>query len=104
MGAVDFIVKYIEEQGITKEKAAAIVGCSRQCLWDKLNKGNPRIQNMIQIFTAFGFDLHIVHIDGRPVGFDEEHFISAAPKNMYFGDLEKIINSMGYRFEFVRKV
>lgn len=104
MRAVDCIVKYIEEQGMTQEAAAAVVGCSRQCLWDKLNKGSSRFHKMLPIFEAFGFNLHIVHQDGSPAEFEEEGFISAASRsrNMYFDDLENIINSMGYKFELVK--
>lgn len=105
MRAVDSIVKYIEDQGMTQEEAAAVVGCSRQNLWDKLNKGSSRFHKMIPIFTAFGFDLNIVHEDGSPVEFDARKFIEAATgsKNMYFDDLENIINAMGYKYELVKK-
>lgn len=105
MRAVDSIVKYIEEQGMTQEEAAAVVGCSRQNLWDKLNKGSSRFHKMLPIFSAFGFDLNIVHEDGRPAEFDTEKFITAASgaRNMYFDDLENVITTMGYRFELARK-
>lgn len=105
MRTVDFIVKHIEEQGMTQEEAAAVVGCSRQCLWDKLNRGSSRFHNMLPIITAFGFELNIVHEDGSPGGIDMEKFIAAASKarNMYFDDLENVISAMGYRFELVRK-
>ena len=42
MRAVDFIVKHIEDHGMTQAQAAAVVGWSRQNLWDKLNNRNPR--------------------------------------------------------------
>lgn len=105
MRAVDSIVKYIEDQDMTQEEAAAVVGCSRQNLWDKLNKGSSRFHKMIPIFTAFGFDLNIVREDGSAVEFDVEKFISAASgaRNMYFDDLENVIAAMGYRFELVKK-
>lgn len=105
MGAVDSIVKYIEDQGMTQEEAAAVVGCSRQNLWDKLNKGSSRFRNMIPIFNSFGFGLNIVHEDGSPAEFDTEKFITTASgsRNMYFDDLENVIAAMGYRFELVKK-
>ena len=105
MRAVDFIVKYIEGQGMTQEEAAAVVGCSRQALWDKLNKGSSRFHKMLPIFSAFGFDLNIVHEDGSPAEFDIEKFIAAASgaRNMYFDDLENVIAAMGYKFELVKK-
>jgi hypothetical protein len=103
--AVDHIVKYIEEQGMTQDEAAAVVGCSRQCLWDKLNKGSARFHNMISIFAAFGFSLNIIHEDATPAEFDIEKFITTASRgrNMYFDDLENMINAMGYRFELVKR-
>lgn len=105
MRVVDYIVKYIEDQGMTQEEAAAVVGCSRQNLWDKLNRGSSRFHNMLPIITAFGFELHIVHEDGSPAGFDEDKFIAAVSRarNMYIDDLENIIIAMGYRFNLVRK-
>lgn len=105
MRAVDFIVKHIEEQNMTQEEAAAVVGCSRQCLWDKLNKGNPRFHNMLHIITSFGFELHITREDGSEVGFDEKKVLEIASnaKNMYFDSLEDIINAMGYKFLIVEK-
>lgn len=105
MRAVDFIVRYIEEQNMTQEEAAAVVGCSRQSLWQKLDKGSSRFHNMLPIFSAFGFDLNIVHQDGSPSGFDTEKFIAAASgaRNMYFDDLENVIAAMGYKFDLVKK-
>lgn len=105
MRAVDFIVRYIEDQNMTQEEAAAVVGCSRQNLWKKLDKGSSRFHKMMPIFTAFGFDLHIVHQDGRPVEFDEKQFIKTASesRNMYFDDLENIISSMGYKFNLEKR-
>lgn len=105
MRAVDSIVKYIEEQGMTQEEAAAVVGCSRQALWDKLNRGSSRFHKMIPIFAAFGFELNVVHEDGSPAEFDIAKFITAASgaRNMYIDDLENVIAAMGYRFELVRK-
>lgn len=105
MRAVDSIVKYIEGQGMTQEEAAAVVGCSRQALWNKLNKGSSRFHKMLPIFSAFGFDLNIVHEDGSPAEFEIEKFIAAASgaRNMYFDDLENVIAAMGYKFELVKK-
>ena len=105
MRAVDSIVKYIEGQGMTQEEAAAVVGCSRQALWDKLNKGSSRFHKMLPIFSACGFDLNIVHEDGSPAEFYIEKFTAAASgaRNMYFDDLENVIAAMGYRFELVKK-
>ena len=40
MKAVDFIVKHIDENGMTQSEAAAVAGMSRQNFWDKLNNRN----------------------------------------------------------------
>ena len=47
MKAVDFIVKHIDENGMTQSEAAAVAGMSRQNFWDKLNnRMNTLIDNM----------------------------------------------------------
>lgn len=104
MKAVDFIVKHIEEHNMTQTEAAAVAGMSRQNLWDKLNNRNPRFNTMTRIIDAFGYQLHVVRKDGKPVEFREADFFAAAEKeNLYYDSLEAILVSMGYMLEISKK-
>lgn len=104
MRAVDFIAKYIDEQGMTQSEAAAVVGWSRQNFWDKLNNRNPRYSTMVRIITAFGFELHVARLDGKPLDFDEDGFLRLAEqKNIYYDTLEDFMLAMGYKFDIVKK-
>lgn len=99
MRAVDFIVKHIEDHGMTQAQAAAVVGWSRQNLWDKLNNRNPRFNTMHHILTCFGYELHVVRQDGlSPDCFDEKDFFKVAKaKNIYYDDLEDLVAAMGHK-------
>lgn len=104
MKAVDFIVKHIEENNMTQTEAAAVAGMSRQNFWDKLNNRNPRFNTMTRIIDAFGYQLHVVRNDGKPVEFREADFFKAAEKeNLYYDSLEAILVSMGYVLEISKK-
>lgn len=104
MRAVDFIVKCIEERNLTQSQAAEIAGMSRQNFWDKLNNRNPRFNTMIVIIDRFGYQVHIVRTDGKPIDFDEVEFFKAAEKqNLYYDSLEAILLSMGYTLEISPK-
>ena len=86
--AVDFVVKHIEDHGMTQAQAAAVVGWSRQNLWDKLNNRNPRFNTMLHILISFGYELHVVRDDGlSPDCFDERDYTLAhygALRQAYF--------------------
>lgn len=104
MRAVDFIVKHIEDHGMTQAGAAAVVGWSRQNLWDKLNNRNPRFNTMLHILTAFGYELHVVAVDGMGADFDENRFFEVAKeRNIYYDDLEALIVSMDHKFVIEKK-
>lgn len=104
MKAVDFIVKHIDENGMTQSEAAAVAGMSRQNFWDKLNNRNPRFNTMTRILDAFGYQVHVVRKDGEPISFCEKDFFSAAEKeNLYYDSLEAILVSMGYVLEISKK-
>lgn len=104
MRAVDFIVKHIEENNLTQSQAAEIAGMSRQNLWDKLNNRNPRFNTMVLIIDKFGYQVHIVRTDGKPIEFEEAEFFKAAEKqNMYYDSLEAILISMGYTLKISKK-
>lgn len=104
MRAVDFIVKHIEDHGMTQAEAAAVVGWSRQNLWDKLNNRNPRFNTMLHILTAFGYELHVVAEDRMAAGIDENRFFEVAKeRNIYYDDLEALIASMDYKFVIEKK-
>ena len=104
MKAVDFIVKHIDENGMTQSEAAAVAGMSRQNFWDKLNNRNPRFNTMTRILDAFGYQIHVVRKDGEPISFREDDFFSVAEKeNLYYDSLEAILVSMGYLLEISKK-
>lgn len=104
MRAVDFIVKCIEERNLTQSQAAEIAGMSRQNFWDKLNNRNPRFNTMVLIIDRFGYQVHIVRKDGKPIEFNEAEFFNAAEKeNLYYDSLEAILLSMGYTLEISEK-
>lgn len=104
MKAVDFIVKHIDENGMTQSEAAAVAGMSRQNFWDKLNNRNPRFNTMTRILDAFGYQIHVVRKDGETLNFCEADFFVAAEKeNLYYDSLEAILVSMGYLFEISKK-
>ena len=104
MKAVDIIVKHIEENGLSQIQAAEMAGMSRQNFWDKINKGNPRLNSMERIMDAFGYEIRILNMDGSEPDFDPSGFYhTVRMKNPCFDDLNAIINSMGYIFEFVKK-
>ena len=100
MKAVDFIVKHIDENGMTQSEAAAVAGMSRQNFWDKLNNRNPRFNTMTRILDAFGYQIHVVRKDGETLNFCEADFFATAEKeNLYYDSLEAILVSMGYLLE-----
>ena len=104
MRAVDFIVKHIEDHGMTQAEAAAVVGWSRQNLWDKLNNRNPGFNTMLHILTAFGYELHVVAEDRMGADFDENRFFEVAKeRNIYYDDLEALIVSMDHKFVIEKK-
>lgn len=104
MKAVDFIVKHIDENGMTQSEAAAVAGMSRQNFWDKLNNRNPRFNTMTRILNAFGYQIHVVRNDGKQIEFQEDDFFRAAEKeNLYYDSLEAIMVSMGYILEISKK-
>lgn len=104
MKAVDFIVKHIDENGMTQSEAAAVAGMSRQNFWDKLNNRNPRFNTMTRILDAFGYQIHVTRKDGEPLKFCEVDFFAAAEKeNLYYDSLEAILVSMGYVLEISKK-
>lgn len=104
MKAVDFIVKHIDENGMTQSEAAAVAGMSRQNFWDKLNNRNPRFNTMTRILDAFGYQIHVVRKDGETLNFCEADFFAAAEKgNLYYDSLEAILVSMGYVLEISKK-
>lgn len=104
MKAVDFITKYIEDQGMTQAEAAAKAGWSRQNFWDKLNNRNPRFNTMTHILTSFGFEVHAVREDGSPADFDKQKFFKVAhEKNIYYDDLEALMIAMGYRLDILKR-
>lgn len=104
MKAVDFIVKHIDENGMTQTEAAAVAGMSRQNFWDKLNNRNPRFNTMTRILDAFGYQIHVVRKDGETLNFCEVDFFAAAGKeNLYYDSLEAILVSMGYLLEISKK-
>lgn len=85
MKAVDFIVKHIDENGMTQSEAAAVAGMSRQNFWDKLNNRNPRFNTMTRILDAFGYQIHVARKDGELLKFCEADFFAAAEKeNLYY--------------------
>lgn len=103
MKAVDIIVKYIEDNGLSQRQAAEMAGMSPQNFWDKLNKGNPRMNSMERIMGAFGFDIRIRKADGSDPEFNVEDFRrTVRMKNPTYDELEAIINSMGYIMECVK--
>lgn len=104
MKAVDFIVKHIDENGMTQSEAAAVAGMSRQNFWDKLNNRNPRFNTMTRILDAFGYQIHVVRKDGETLNFCEaDFFATAEKKNLYYDSLEAILVSMGYLLEISKK-
>lgn len=104
MKAVDFIVKHIDENGMTQSEAAAVAGMSRQNFWDKLNNRNPRFNTMTRILDAFGYQIHVVRKDGETLNFCEVDFFATAEKeNLYYDSLEAILVSMGYLLEISKK-
>lgn len=104
MKAVDFIVKHIDENGMTQSEAAAVAGMSRQNFWDKLNNRNPRFNTMTRILDAFGYQIHVVRKDGETLNFCETDFFATAEKeNLYYDSLEAILVSMGYLLEISKK-
>lgn len=82
MKAVDFIVKHIDENGMTQSEAAAVAGMSRQNFWDKLNNRNPRFNTMTRILDAFGYQIHVARKDREPLNFCEADFFAAAEKKI----------------------
>lgn len=103
MKAVDFIVKHIDENGMTQSEAA-VAGMSRQNFWDKLNNRNPRFNTMTRILDAFGYQIHVVRKDGETLNFCEADFFATAEKeNLYYDSLEAILVSMGYLLEISKK-
>lgn len=104
MKAVDFIVKHIDENGMTQSEAAAVAGMSRQNFWDKLNNRNPRFNTMTRILDAFGYQIHVVRKDGETLNFCEaDFFVTAEKENLYYDSLEAILVSMGYLLEISKK-
>lgn len=104
MKAVDFIVKHIDENGMTQSEAAAVAGMSRQNFWDKLNNRNPRFNTMTRILDAFGYQIHVARKDREPLNFCEADFFTAAEKeNLYYDSLEAILFSMDYVLEISKK-
>lgn len=104
MKAVDFIVKHIDENGMTQSEAAAVAGMSRQNFWDKLNNRNPRFNTMTRILDAFGYQIHVVRKDGETLNFCEADFFATVEKeNLYYDSLEAILVSMGYLLEISKK-
>ena len=104
MKAVDFIVKHIDENGMTQSEAAAVAEMSRQNFWDKLNNRNPRFNTMTRILDAFGYQIHVVRKDGETLNFFEADFFATAEKeNLYYDSLEAILVSMGYLLEISKK-
>ena len=104
MKAVDFIVKHIDENGMTQSEAAAVAGMSRQNFWDKLNNRNPRFNTMTRLVDAFAHQIHVVRKDGETLNFCEADFFATAEKeNLYYDSLEAILVSMGYLLEISKK-
>ena len=104
MKAVDFIVKHIDENGMTQSEAAAVAGMSRQNFWDKLNNRNPRFNTMTRILDAFGYQILVARKDGELLMFCEADFFAAAViEILYYDSLEAILVSMGYLLEISKK-
>ena len=104
MKAVDFIIKHIEEHNLNQTQAAEIAGMSRQNFWDKLNNRNPRFNTMTVIIDRFGYKLHIVRKDGKPIEFPDNDFFEAASKgNLVYDAVESIVSSMGYELKISEK-
>ena len=103
MKAVDFIIKVIDESGLTQTEAARICGMSRQNLWDKLNNGNPKFKSMIQILSSFGYHIEILPIDDAGAVPDQETFIAVAEReNLPFDSMERILDAVGYRISICK--
>lgn len=103
MRIVDFIVKYIEDSGMTQTEAADMAGWSRQNYWDKLNNRNPRFNSILHILNSLGFELHVVREDDTETEFDEKDFFEVVKKrNTGICDLEDILQSTGHKFEIVK--
>ena len=104
MKSVDIIVKYIEENRLSQNQVAQMVGMSRQNLWDKLNKGNPRFNSLERIMSAFGFEIRIRRADGSDPEFDEEGVLQELREtNLCVDSIESVIKSMGYVLEYEKK-
>lgn len=103
MRIVDFIVKYIEDSGMTQTEAADMAGWSRQNLWGRLNNRNPRFNRIAYILNSLELEIHVAREDGSEIEFNEDDFFEAAKKtNVGVGDLEDILKSMGHKFEIVK--
>ena len=104
MKAVDIIIKKIEESGMTQNEAAKMVGVSRQNLWDKLNKGNPRYNSMERIMDAFGYEIKIRGSFGMEPSFNVGQFFETVrEQNPTYDMLESLLLAMDYKLEIVKK-
>lgn len=104
MKAVDIVIKKIDESGMTQNEAAKLVGVSRQNLWDKLNKGNPRFNSMERIMNAFGYEIRIRGSFGMEPSFNQQQFFETIrEQNPGYDMLESIVSAMDYKLEIVEK-
>ena len=104
MKAVDIIGKYIEDHRLTQSEAARMVGMTRQNFWQKMNSGNMQFRTFRRIAEAFGFRIQLAMLDGSPVYFNTDRFISVCESsNVCWDTLERILRAQNIKLSLIEK-
>lgn len=104
MTVADKIVKIIDDRGMTQQEAADLVGISRQNLWDKLNRNNPRFRSVTLILDKLGYKLQIVACDGMGAEFDGEKLLEVfEQENLLYESAEKIVKVIDHDMKIIKK-